>query len=59
MLLSFGNRRAAQKAKYHAELFPSSVVADQQGTTYPEFFQRDTQTSKPKGIVAIDQESFP
>ena len=32
VLLSFGNRRAAQKAKYHGELFPSSAVADGQGT---------------------------
>ena len=59
VLLSFGNRRAAQKAKYRGELFPSSAVADQQGTTYLEFFQRDKQTGKSKGIVAIDLESFP
>ena len=59
MLPSFGNRSAVRKVKYHGEPFPSSVVADQQGTTYPEFFQRDQQTSKPKGIVAIDLESFP
>ena len=59
VLLSFGNRRAAQKAKYHGELFPSSAVADQHGTTYLDFFQRDKQTGKAKGIVAIDLESFP
>ena len=51
--------RAAQKAKYHGELFPASAVADQHGTTYLDFFQRDKQTGKPKGIVAIDLESFP
>ena len=59
VLLSFGNRRAAQKAKYHGELFPSSIVADERGTTYLEFFQRDKQTAKPKGIIAIDLEAFP
>ena len=59
VLLSFVNRRAAQKAKYHGELFPSSAVADERGRTYLDFFQRDKQTGKPKGIVAIDLEAFP
>ena len=59
VLLSFGNRRAAQKAKYHGELFPSAAVADGQGTTCLDFFQRDKQTGKPKGIAAIDLEAFP
>ena len=59
MLLSFGNRRAAQKAKYHGELFPSSAVADELGTAYLYFFQRNKQTGEPKGIIAIDLEAFP
>ena len=59
VLLSFGNRRAEQKAKYYGELFPSSAVADRQGATYLDFFQRDKQTGKPKGILAIDLEAFP
>ena len=59
VLLSFENRRAAQKAKFHGELFPSSAVADELGTTYLDFFQRDKQTGKPKGIIAIDLGAFP
>ena len=58
VLLSFGNRRAAQKEKYHGELFPSSAAADERGTTYLEFFQRDKQTGEPKGIIAMDLEAF-
>ena len=59
VLLSFGNRRAAQRAKYYGELFPSSAVADRQGATCLDFFQQDKQTGQPKGIVAIGLEAFP
>ncbi|MEM9271727.1 MAG: hypothetical protein AAGA80_02015 [Cyanobacteria bacterium P01_F01_bin.143] len=51
-LLDFSNKRAAQKAKYGGELFLASTVADAQGQTYLEFFQKD-RTGNPKGIVQI------
>ena len=58
VLRTFGNRRAAQKAKYHGELFISSRPADG-GLTFLDFFQRDKYTGNPKGIIAIDLEGFP
>ena len=57
VLLTFENNRAAQKAKYHGELFPSTIPADMAGTIFVEFFQVDRFTGAPKGIVAIDLSS--
>lgn len=54
VFLVFDNNRAAQKAKYKGEFFPSSSPADVVGTTFIEFFQVDRFTGTPKGIVAID-----
>lgn len=54
VLLDFSNQRAAQKAKYGGELFPSSVAAEPGGTRFIEYFQRDRLTGAAKGIVAID-----
>lgn len=54
VFLTFENNRAAQKAKYHGELFPSTFPADRAGTIFVEFFQVDRFTGCPKGIVAID-----
>lgn len=59
VLLTFENNRAAQKAKYHGELFPSTVPADRAGTIFVEFFQVDRFTGAPKGIVAIDLAAEP
>jgi len=53
VLLDFSNKRAAQKAKYGGELFPSSSWAAT-GTVFLDFFQIDKATGDPKGIVAID-----
>jgi hypothetical protein len=50
----FDNRRAAQKAKFSGESFPSSATADVAGSTFLEFFQIDKSTGNSKGIVAID-----
>ena len=58
VLLDFTNRRAAQKRKYHGEMFISSLPADG-GLTFLDFFQRDKATGNPKGIIAIDLEGFP
>ena len=54
VLLTFDNQRAAQKAKFKGELFPSSVPADQVGTTFIEVFQVDRFTGAPKGLLLID-----
>jgi hypothetical protein len=53
VLLDFRNKRAAQKAKYGGELFPSSYQADSSGKTFLDFFQED-RDGNPKGIVAVD-----
>lgn len=54
VLLTFENNRAAQKAKYLGELFPSTIPADAAGTIFVEFFQVDRFTGAQKGIVWID-----
>ena len=59
VLLTFDNRRAAQKAKYGGELFLAEAAADPLGTRFLEFFQRDKYTGEPKGIVAIDPGTLP
>lgn len=50
----FADRRAAQKAKFGCEFFPSSFTADLVGNTFLEFFEIDKETEAPKGIVALD-----
>ena len=50
----FRNLRAAQKAKFLGEFFPSSATADRVGRTFFEFFQVDKTTGEPKGIVALN-----
>lgn len=50
----FANRRAAQKAKFGCEFFPSSLSADLVGNTFLQFFQIDKDTESPKGIVALN-----
>ncbi|MEI2580353.1 DUF6932 family protein [Scytonema sp. PRP1] len=52
-LLNFANKRAAQKAKYKGELFPSDQPIDDEGTTSIDFFQLDRRDNR-KGIIAID-----
>jgi hypothetical protein len=59
VLFDFRNRRAAQKAKFQGELFPSQQAADNSGRTFLEFFQIDKNTGEPKGIVAVDLGSLP
>lgn len=53
ILLDFTNNRAAQKAKYGGELFPSNLNADFAGNTFLDFFQIDKNLAIPKGIIAI------
>lgn len=45
--------RAAQKAKYKGEIFPSSQPVGNYGDNSFNFFQRDRNRNK-KGIIAID-----
>jgi hypothetical protein len=54
VFFDFTNLRAAQKAKFLGEFFPSSVVADSVGTTFLDFFQVDKATGNAKGIIALD-----
>ncbi len=53
VLLDFKNKRAAQKAKFGGELFPAYLPADEYGTPYLTFFQRDRDL-RPKGIVLLN-----
>ncbi len=55
----FSNGRAAQKAKYGGEFFPSTTRADAQGRTFVEFFQIEKFTQLPKGILLIDLSNDP
>jgi len=57
VLLTFDRGRAAQKAKYHGELFPAQFAASPSGTTFLEFFQCDKE-GRPKGIIALDLQEF-
>lgn len=52
-LLNLANKRAAQKAKYKGEIFPSDQPVDDDGTMSIDFFQSDRKQNK-KGIIAID-----
>ena len=54
VLLTFDRERAAQKAKYMGEMFPSATVANLGGWSFLDFFQTDRETGRRKGIVAID-----
>ena len=57
--LTFANSRAAQKAKYYGELFPSTIPANRAGVILIEFFQVDRFTGAAKGIVAVDLTADP
>ena len=54
MLLRFDAGRAEQKARYLGELFPASIGATVDGTSFRDFFQTDRVTGRAKGIVAVD-----
>lgn len=50
----FDHFRAAQKAKFLGEFFPSSAREGGSGMTFLEFFQIDGSTGNAKGIIALD-----
>lgn len=53
VLLIFDAGRATQKAKYLGELFPAAIAAGPEGLSFFQFFQRDKETGRRKGIVAV------
>ncbi len=53
VFLDFTNGRAAQKAAFKGEFFPSCVRSVDISETFFEFFQLDRFTGKKKGIVSI------
>ena len=59
VLMTFAQRRAAQKQKYGGELFPADWAADAHGTSFLLFFQRDRASNRAKGIIAIDLGDLP
>ena len=54
VLLRFYAGRAEQKARDLGELFPASIGATVDETSFREFFQTDRGTGRTKGIVAVD-----
>lgn len=58
VLLTFGKRRATQRAKYGGEFFPAHFRATSEAT-FLEFFQIDRRSGDPKGIVSITLASVP
>jgi hypothetical protein len=59
VLLTFANRRAAQKARFGGELFPADWEASPHGTRFLDYFQQHNVTGERKGIVALDLEGLP
>jgi len=53
VFLLFENGRAAQKAAFKGEFFPSSMMCKDVGQTFVDFFQLDRFTGKQKGIISI------
>ena len=50
-VFDFSKQRAAQKAKFGGEFFPSTSKADRYGRAYLEFFQQDEISGLQKGIL--------
>lgn len=57
VLLTFDNKRAAQKVKYLGELFPAVSPAVVGGPVFVDFFQIDKASGDPKGILLVDPRS--
>ena len=51
---NFAEGRAAQKAKFNGEFFPSTTRADATGRTFVDFFQVEKFSGLPKGIVLLN-----
>lgn len=59
VFLQFANGRAAQKAAFKGEFFPSSMMCVDVGQVFVEFFQLDRFTGKKKGIISIPLSADP
>lgn len=59
LFLEFANGRAAQKAAFKGEFFLSSMMCEDVGQAFVDFFQRDRFTGKQKGIVSIPLSADP
>ncbi len=59
VFLEFGNGRAAQKAAFKGEFFPSSMICADVGQAFIEFFQLDRFTGNKKGIISISLSADP
>lgn len=55
----FSNGRAAQKAMFQGEFFPSSLIEGGCGRAFVDFFQVDRFSGEAKGIILIDVASDP
>jgi hypothetical protein len=59
LFLQFANGRAAQKAAFKGEFFPSSMMCTDVGQAFVDFFQLDRFTGKQKGIISISLSGDP
>lgn len=59
LFLQFDNGRAAQKAAFKGELFPSSMMCADVGRAFVDFFQMDRFTGKQKGVISISLSADP
>ncbi|WOF43874.1 hypothetical protein KNJ79_02655 [Sphingopyxis indica] len=53
VLLTFANKRAAQKKKYFGEMFWAFGPGNAGGTSFLELFQNDKESGRPKGILRV------
>ena len=54
VLYDFEAGRRAQKRKYGGEFFPTPFQAGPRGERILDFYQRDKETGRPKGVVVVD-----
>jgi hypothetical protein len=54
ILYDFEIGRLAQKRKYGGEFFPTPFQAGTSGERILDFYQRDKETRRPKGILVVD-----
>ena len=59
IFLDFNNGRAAQKAAFKGEFFPSSMICSDVSQTFLEFFQLDRFTGKRKGVISVSLSTDP
>lgn len=59
IFLDFNNGRAAQKAVFKGEFFPSSMICADVSQTFLEFFQLDRFTGRRKGVISVSLSTDP